>query len=271
MQGLMMPNGNQETMMKYIDYSIDQRVGYITLNRPDKRNALSHELVAELKACFVRAGQDAGVKVVVLRAVGEAFCAGADLGYLQALQQFSYEQNLEDSNQLRDLFLTIYTLNKVVIAQVQGHALAGGCGLAAVCDFTVSVPEARFGYTEVKIGFIPALVMVFLIRKIGESRAKQLLLSGNLIAAEEALRLGLITQVVPADLLEAEVSALAARLVTGNSASSMALTKQMIAEVQSMNLPDALAYASQMNAQARATDDCKRGIAAFLAKEKLTW
>lgn len=257
--------------MKHITYRADQRVGYITLNRPEKRNALSHELVAELKDCFFKAGKDASVKVVVLRANGEAFCAGADLAYLQDLQKYSYDQNLEDSNNLRDLFLTIYTLPKVVIAQVQGHALAGGCGLATVCDFTLAVPEAKFGYTEVKIGFIPALVMVFLIRKIGESRARHLLLSGNLITADEALKAGLITQVVPPEALEAEVNTLAQKLASGNSASSMALTKQMIAEVQSMKLDEALSYASQMNAQARATDDCKRGIAAFLAKEKIMW
>lgn len=257
--------------MKHITYNVDQRVGYITLNRPEKRNALSHELVAELKDCFIQAGQDSAVKVVVLRANGEAFCAGADLAYLQDLQQYSYAQNLEDSNHLRDLFHTIYTLSKVVIAQVQGHALAGGCGLATVCDFTLAVPEAKFGYTEVKIGFIPALVMVFLIRKIGESRARHLLLSGNLVAADDALKMGLITQVVPAETLEAEVNALAQKLASGNSASSMALTKQMIAEVQSLSLQDALTYASEMNAKARATEDCKRGIAAFLAKEKLMW
>ena len=258
-------------MMKHITYDVDQRIGYITLNRPEKRNALNQALVTELKACFVQAGQDPGVKVVVLRAQGEAFCAGADLAYLQDLQQYAYEQNLEDSNHLRDLFLTIYTLPKVVIAQVQGHALAGGCGLATVCDFALAVPEAKFGYTEVKIGFVPALVMIFLIRKIGESRARHLLLSGNLVSAADALSMGLVTRVVSPETLETEVNALAEKLASGNSASSMALTKQMIAEVQSMKLDEALTYASRMNAQARATEDCKRGIAAFLAKEKIMW
>jgi methylglutaconyl-CoA hydratase len=143
-----------------IDFTINNRVGYITLNRPDKRNALSFELIRELKEAFYNAERDDAVKVIVLRAHGEVFCAGADLAYLQQLQEFSYEQNLADSNHLKDLFFQIYTLQKVVIAQVQGHALAGGCGLATVCDFTFSVPEAKFGYTEVKIGFIPAIVMV---------------------------------------------------------------------------------------------------------------
>ncbi|HWA36104.1 MAG TPA: enoyl-CoA hydratase/isomerase family protein, partial [Cyclobacteriaceae bacterium] len=165
-----------------VEYMVADRVGYITLNRPEKRNALNQEMVSELEAAFQKASSDDSAKVIVLRARGEAFCAGADLGYLQQLQKYSYEENLADSSHLKELFFLIYTLNKVVIAEVQGAALAGGCGLAAVCDFVFTVPEAKFGYTEVKIGFIPAIVTVFLLRKIGESRAKELLLSGSLIS-----------------------------------------------------------------------------------------
>jgi methylglutaconyl-CoA hydratase len=173
--------------MSLVLYSVADQTASITLNRPEKRNALSPELVTELKNAFNKAEQDAAVKVVVLKANGESFCAGADLGYLQQLQNFSFEENLADSNHLKEFFLKIYTLNKVVIAQVQGHALAGGCGLAAVCDFTFAVPEAKFGYTEVRIGFIPALVSVFLIRKLGEQKARHLLLTGEIIKAEAAL------------------------------------------------------------------------------------
>lgn len=254
-----------------IELSISNRIGYITLNRPDKRNALSFEVVKELKEAFAKMEKDDAVKVIVLKANGDVFCSGADLSYLQKLQGFSYEENLEDSNHLKELFAQIYTLHKVVIAQVQGHALAGGCGLATVCDFTFSVPEAKFGYTEVKIGFIPAIVMVFLLRKIGEARAKQLLLSGDLVKAEDALRLGLITKVVSKESLEADVNTFAQTLVTTNSSHAMMLTKQMIAQVQSMPLEEALTHAASMNAQARASADCKKGVAAFLNKEKLTW
>jgi methylglutaconyl-CoA hydratase len=257
--------------MKYVTYSVTNRIGSITLNRPDKRNALSHELVAELKDAFAQAETDDLVKVIVLKANGDAFCAGADLAYLQQLQGFSFEQNLEDSNHLKELFLKIYTLKKIVIAQVQGHALAGGCGLVTVCDFSFSVPEAKFGYTEVKIGFIPAIVMIFLLRKIGEARAKQLLLSGDLVPSSEALSLGLINKVVPKDNLEAEVARFAAQLVESNSTSSMMMTKQMISHVQSMKLDEALTFASEMNAKARSTEDCRKGVTAFLNKEKVTW
>jgi len=257
--------------MKYIQYSADQGIGTITLSRPEKRNALSFELVSELKAAFTALEMDATVKIILLKAQGEAFCAGADLGYLQQLQHFSYEENLADSNHLKELFLQIYTLKKVVIAQVQGHALAGGCGLATVCDFVFSVPEAKFGYTEVRIGFIPAIVMIFLLRKIGESRSKQLLLSGELITADDALRLSLINRIIPKENLETETMAYATSLIRSNSAQAMMQTKQMIARVQDLPLEQALTFAAESNAAARATEDCRRGVDAFLRKEKITW
>ena len=257
--------------MKYIQYSVDQAIGTITLSRPEKRNALSFELVSELKAAFTALEMDASVKIIILKAQGEAFCAGADLGYLQQLQHFSYEENLADSNHLKELFLQIYTLKKVVIAQVQGHALAGGCGLATVCDFVFAVPEAKFGYTEVRIGFIPAIVMIFLLRKIGEAKSKQLLLSGELITADDALRLSLVNRIIPKENLEQETIAYAASLIRSNSAQAMMQTKQMIARVQEMSLEKALTFAAESNATARATEDCKRGVDAFLKKEKITW
>lgn len=257
--------------MSYVQYEVTNRIAFITLNRPEKRNALSHELVTELKTAFSTAATDDAVKVIVLKAAGEAFCAGADLGYLQQLQNFSYEENLADSNHLKELFLTIYTLPKIVIAQIQGHALAGGCGLATVCDFSFAVPEAKFGYTEVKIGFIPAIVMVFLIRKLSEGKAKQLLLTADLISAETAKEFGLVNFVSQAKSLENDVLTFANKLCNENSAQSIASTKQMISTVQSMSLEESLAYASEMNAKARSTEDCKRGISAFLTRDKIVW
>lgn len=257
--------------MSLVDYQVKDRIAFITMNRPEKRNALNHELVRELKQAFDKAAEDTAAKVIVLRATGEAFCAGADLEYLQRLQKFSYEENLQDSNQLKELFLKIYTHPKIVIAQVQGHALAGGCGLATVCDFVVSVTTAKFGYTEVKIGFIPAIVTVFLLRKLGEAKAKEMLLSGELFSADQVLQAGLINHVVQVGDLEQHVLQLAKKLVETNSAESMKLTKRMIAEIPSKSIGEALSYATEMNAHARGTDDCKRGIAAFLNKEKLTW
>ncbi len=257
--------------MELVLYELKERIGYITLNRPDKRNALSHELVKALKDSLTQAENDQKAKIVILQANGESFCAGADLAYLEQLQKFSLEENLTDSNHLKELFLKIYQLKKVVIAKVQGHALAGGCGLASVCDFVFAVPEAKFGYTEVKIGFIPAMVLVFLIRKIGEKQAKHLLLSGELVQGNEAMSFGLINSLVSKDKLDTAVSEFAQKLIKNNSAQSMALTKQMIDKVQSMSLTDALDYAARMNAEARTSDDCKKGINAFLNKQELTW
>ncbi|MFZ6013465.1 MAG: enoyl-CoA hydratase/isomerase family protein [Bacteroidota bacterium] len=257
--------------MKFVQYSISNRIGMITMNRPEKRNALSHELVGELKEAFRQAENDDQVKVIILQAKGEAFCTGADLEHLQQLQHFSFEQNVADSEHLKELFLLIYTLKKIVIAEVQGHALAGGCGLATVCDFTFAAPEAKFGYTEVRIGFIPAIVMIFLLRKIGEAKAKQLLLTGALVLAQEAQQMGLINYVVERGKLHDEVLSFAHQLIQSNSAYAMNITKQMIAKVQSLSLEEGLTFAAEMNARARASEDCKKGIAAFLNKEKLVW
>lgn len=257
--------------MEFIEYGKKGQIGYITLNRPEKRNALSYEVVTELKEAFTEASQDDGIKVVVLKANGKAFCAGADLAYLQQLQENTYEENLEDSNHLKELFYQIYTLDKVVIAQVQGHAIAGGCGLVSVCDFAFTVPEAKFGYTEVRIGFIPAIVKVFLLRKIGEMKSKELLLTGELINADEAKAYEIVNKVVSASELEETVEDFANMLISKNSKQSMAFTKQMIAKVQSMPLEEGLQYAAEMNAHARASEDCQRGIAAFLNKEEVKW
>jgi methylglutaconyl-CoA hydratase len=250
---------------------IKERIGYLELNRPEKRNALNADMVEALKEGIRNFNDDKRVKVIVIKAAGKVFCSGADLAYLQSLQSNTYEENLADSRSLKDLFHLIYISPKVVIAQIQGHAIAGGCGLATVCDFSFSINEAKFGYTEVKIGFIPAIVKVFLIRKIGEGKAKQLLLDGDLISATEAKDMGLINWVVEESELEERVFAYAQKLILQNSGQSMALTKEMIARVQERTLDEGLEYAASMNAKARGTVDCQKGIAAFLNKESIEW
>ncbi|GAB4333925.1 MAG: enoyl-CoA hydratase-related protein [Flammeovirgaceae bacterium] len=257
--------------MNLILYHTQDKIAYITLNRPEKRNALSAELVTELKQAFQQATDDSQVKVIILRAEGKVFCAGADLGYLQQLQSNTFEENLADSQHLKELFWQIYTLPKPVIAQVQGHAIAGGCGLAAVCDFVFAVESAKFGYTEVKIGFIPAIVMVFLLRKIGEGRAKELLLFGELIDAKMAWQYGLVNEVVPENELNNRVWAFANKICLENSPQAIATTKRMMYEIYAMNMPEALQFAAQQNAKARESADCKKGIASFLNKEKIVW
>ncbi|WP_246197748.1 enoyl-CoA hydratase/isomerase family protein [Chitinophaga agrisoli] len=255
----------------YITYEVEQRIAAITLNRPDKRNALNGAMVAELQQAFQQAGADDAVKVIVLKGAGEAFCAGADLEYLQQLQRNTFDENLEDSQALMRLMQQIYYHDKIVIAQVQGHAIAGGCGLVTLCDLSYAVPEARMGYTEVKIGFIPALVSVFLVRKTGEGRARELLLTGKLISAEKAQEYGLINEVVPAANIADYVNKVATALCEEAAANSLTMTKKLIGMVLDKPLDEALEHAARLNAATREHAECKKGIQAFLNKEKLVW
>ncbi len=257
--------------MELVRYTVEQNVCTITMNRPDKRNALNPEMVAALRDAFTRAEADTQAKVIVLAAEGDAFCAGADLAYLQRMQDFSYDDNLHDSTQLRDLFWQVYSHPKVVIARVQGPAIAGGCGLVTVCDFSFATANASFGYTEVKIGFVPAIVMSFLIRKIGEGRARQLVLAGTVIDAKEAYRMGLINCVSEKKMLTRDAASFAASLIKANSFEAMKTTKQLLAQMQSLTLEASLDLAAAANARARETADCRRGISSFLNKEKVDW
>ena len=243
----------------------------LTLDRPDKRNALNADLVGRLTDALLDAGRDPDVRVVVLTGAGRAFSAGADLAAIEALQTASAEANLADSEHLARLFETIYTLSKPVVARVNGHAIAGGCGLAAVCDVSLVAEGAKLGFTETRIGFVPAIVSVFVVRKLGEAAARDLLLRGHLVEASEAARIGLVTRAVPADRLDAETDALCAEIATETSGSAVALTKRLLADVPSMGVSEGLGYAARLNALARATDDCRAGVAAFLAKTAPPW
>jgi methylglutaconyl-CoA hydratase len=257
--------------MDLIAYSKSKRVANITINRPGKRNALNPELVSSLTKAFAAASADEEVKVIVLKANGEVFSAGADLEYLKQLQDNTNKENFGDTIALKELFLTIYRSPKLVIAQVEGHAIAGGCGLVSVCDIIFSVPEAKFGYSEVKIGFIPALVTCFLVRKLGEGRAKELLLTGELIDANTASDYGLINFIIGKDDISISVEAYAQQIVRATSAHSIALSKQLLNSVQDLSLDEGLNLAVSFNVQTRSSDDCKKGIAAFLNKDKLEW
>ncbi|MBI5463551.1 MAG: enoyl-CoA hydratase/isomerase family protein [Ignavibacteriales bacterium] len=255
-----------------IKYETSDRLARIVLARPEKHNALDDEMIRELSDAFVMAQKNSSVKAILLEAEGESFCSGADLEYLQRISSFDLAQNQQDSQALMRLFLQIYTIRKPVIVLVQGAALAGGCGLATVCDFILAAKEtARFGYTEVKIGFIPAIVMVFLARRIGEGRARELTMRGNIIDAIEAERIGMVTAAIPTIELQAAGHKLALELISKNSASSMGLVKELLARMHGMTTQDALEYAANLNALTRMTDDCRRGVSAFLKKEQIKW
>jgi methylglutaconyl-CoA hydratase len=244
-------------------------VATLTLNRPEKRNAMTAEMIAEIAAAL-EAIEASEARVAILTGAGKAFSAGMDLEALEQMARQSAEENLEDSRRMARLFRQIYAFPRPLVAAVNGAALAGGCGLATLADFTLAVPEAKFGYTEARIGFIPALVSVFLIRQIGEKRARELLLSARLFDAEEAYRLGLVSEIVPGERLDERARELAGTLLE-NSPTSLARAKRLLLAVAGPELDREIELAIRENAAMRATGDFREGLAAFLEKRKPHW
>lgn len=254
-----------------IDLNIENKIAVLTLNRPEKRNALNDEMAAALLGHLRDLANNDACKILVIKAKGESFCAGADLEYLQRLQKNSYEENLADSKALMQMFKALSEFPKITISQVEGAALAGGCGLAGLCDFCFATPEAKFGYTELRIGFIPAIVSVFLGPKIGDNLARQMLLTADIYSAEQALKMNLVTGVVGKENITAHVDEFANRLVSSVSAQSVKLIKDLLLEIKGKSPEEQLELAATANARARGTEDCRRGIQAFLDKEKIQW
>ncbi|MGH9796098.1 MAG: enoyl-CoA hydratase/isomerase family protein [Candidatus Acidiferrales bacterium] len=245
-------------------------IASITLNRPEKRNAISTQMIEELLAALDECERAAAVRVVIITGAGKAFCAGMDLEGLQALATQSHEQNLEDSRRMARLFRGLYDFSKPLIAAVNGAAIAGGTAIATICDFTLAVPDAKFGYTEVRIGFIPALVSVFLRRQVGEKRARDLLLTGRIFDATEAQAIGLVREIVsPAKLID-RARELAATLLA-NSPTSLARTKALLSETDRAGLDREIELAIAANAAIRSTADFREGLAAFLQKRSPQW
>jgi len=254
---------------KTIQVTYHSGVATITLNRPDKRNAISFELIDDLLR-----GLDEVVKsdalVVILTGNGRAFCSGMDLENLKELIGRSPEENLKDSETMVRLFRSLYEFPRVTIAAVNGAAIAGGTGLALLCDFTLAVPETKFGYTEVRIGFVPAIVSTFLLRQVGEKQARDLLLTGRIFGAEEAFRMGLISEIVAPENLMARSRELAALLME-NSPASLRATKKLLNDHARSDLDTQIEAAVRENAAIRTTADFREGIASFLEKRRPVW
>jgi len=243
---------------------IRNNTGLIILNRPEKRNALNPELSSLIIEKLKEFNANDNIKAVIITGEGTSFCAGADLSWLNKIKEYSSVKNEEDTEGVADLFLALYDYPKPLIAAVNGPAVGGGCGLASVCDFVFAdKKESKFGYTEVKIGFIPAIVSVFLIKKIGEGKAKQLLMTGEIVESEKALHLGLVDYV--SDNVVADALSFAEKL-SANSAYSMSLTKELIRNISNMNVHDAVNYCVKLNAISRSSEDFKIGINKFLNK-----
>lgn len=253
--------------LKNLLYKIEDSIAEIVLNRPEKMNSLDEELIFGLTDLFKDFNSNNDVRVVVLTGAGDNFCSGLYLDYLQKISEFDILQNKEDSVKFKNMLLSIYNCSKPVIAKVSGYALAGGCGIASACDFIIADETAQFGFTEVKIGFIPAIVMVFLLKRISETHAKDLLLSSRIISSADALKINLVNRVVSNEELDSVVSELA-RSLKNNPESSMRLTKEIFSNISGMSFEKALEYACDMNAITRMTDACKEGVAKFLNRNK---
>jgi methylglutaconyl-CoA hydratase len=241
----------------------------ITMNRPERRNALNPQMIAELTHAMGEAAT-CTCGVVVLTGAGTAFCSGMDLENLKSLTHQRPEEQRVDAESMMWMMRRLYELSKPTIAAVNGPAIAGGTGLATLCDFTLAAEHAKFGYTEVKIGFIPAIVSVFLLEMIGEKKAKNLLLSGRILDAEEAFSLGLVTEVVPEGELFSRVNALAALLIR-NSPESMSAVKKMLSGFAKDRLDRDLARAMRWNEKTRNSADFREGLRAFLEKRDPVW
>jgi methylglutaconyl-CoA hydratase len=247
-------------------YEVEGGVARVTMNRPEKRNALNDELIAGLKSALHRAHDDHEIRVVILSGAGSDFCAGADLAALQKIANASVPENLDDARSLMELFVLLREVRIPVIAAVRGRALAGGCGLALGCDLVIAETEARFGFPEVKIGFVPAMVMTILRRNVSEKKAFELISLGGEISAGEAASFGLINRAVDASSFDSEVNQLAAKLA-GLSPSAITLSKQLLYKIDSLSFFEALESGVDVNVTARMSDDCKKGIARFLGRE----
>jgi methylglutaconyl-CoA hydratase len=259
----------QDMDFNAIQLGYDGGVATITLNRPEKRNAISFELIDDLLHALDEVAKSQAI-VLIVTSAGKAFCSGMDLENLKSLLGRSPEQNLQDSQTMVQLFRSLYEFPKVTIAAVNGPAIAGGTGLALLCDFTLAVPEAKFGYTEVRIGFVPAIVSTFLLRQVGEKQARDLLLTGRLFSADEAAHMGLINEIVPRENLMARARQLAALLME-NSPASLRATKQLLTDHARAEIDVQIEAAVRENAAIRTTADFREGISSFLEKRKPVW
>ena len=237
----------------------------LTLNRPNKRNALNDQLIGALSNSLRDAESDESLRAIVIRGAGTDFCSGADLSSLQKIADSSYEENLDDAKQLMDLYVQIRKTSVPIIAAVHGRALAGGAGLATACDIVLAARSARFGYPEVKIGFVPAMVMAILRRNIGEKTAFELSTQGFEFSAERALELGLVNHVYDDNEFDQRLAEYVS-IYTKVSSSAVRLTKRLLYQMDGLNFEKAILAGAETNAEARMTEDCKKGIAVFLKK-----
>ena len=255
---------------EHLSRTDDGSVATVTLGRPEARNALNAALIGEVTRCFEELAEDESVRVVVLTGEGPSFCAGADVGYMRDTASFSYEENLEDARRLADMFLAVDDLPKPVVARVRGATIGGGAGLVAAADLAVAEEEARFAFSEVRLGIAPATIAPFVVRKIGYSRARALFLTGERFGADLAREIGLVHEVVPEGELDAAVERVAAQLLQGGPAAQAAI-KEALRQVEATEPMEALGIMTQLIAELRIGEEGQEGLGAFLEKREPFW
>lgn len=250
---------------------INNRIATITLNRPLRRNALDDVLISELTDAVQTQSRNPEVRVIVLAGAGNDFCAGMDLEYLQRFSQLGHDENLEDARKLMKLLLSINSAKKHVIAMVRGNALGGGCGLVSACDYVFASTNSKLGTPEVRLGFVPAVILIFLIKRMKEGKAKELVLRGGILTASEAKEYGLVTEIITDEQLKDSVYNFAEKLSQETSPSSITVTKDLFSRLNEMSISEFIEYAINLNALTRKTEDFRKGIESFIKKEKLKW
>lgn len=253
-----------------ISFFTEKNITRVHLNRPEVHNAFNEIMIAELTEFFSRISQDDAARVVVLTGSGESFCAGADLNWMKKMINFSYQQNLDDSLKLAELFYLMYSLPKPIIARVNGAAIGGGTGLVAVCDIAIAAEKARFSLSEVKLGLVPACISPYVIRKVGEGRCREFFLTGERLTAKRALELGLVNQVVPLEKLDKAVEEKVKQLISSGP-KAIAMCKELLKNVPGMSFDEAKTYTADMIASMRIGDEGQEGMNAFLEKRKPKW
>ena len=260
----------KEKNFETISYSLKDKVATVTLDRPEVHNAFNEVMIAELTEIFKKISEDESVRVVVLAGNGKSFSAGADLNWMKKMINYSYEQNLEDSLKLAELFYLMYSLPKPIIARVNGAAIGGGTGLVAVCDIAIAAEDAKFSLSEVKLGLVPACISPYVIRKVGEGRCREFFLTGERLTAQRALESGLVNHVVPFEGLDQAVQEKVDQLISSGP-KALAMCKELLKNVPGIDFEKAKTYTADMIARMRIGDEGQEGMNAFLEKRKPKW
>jgi len=253
-----------------LKYEKDGRIGRVTFNRPEIHNAFNGTVITEMSSLFSELEKDDDLRVILLTGAGKSFCAGADLNWMREVVNQSFEENLTESNALADLFYQIYTFKRPVIGRINGAAIGGGTGFVAVCDIAIAARSAKFSFSEVKIGVVPACIGPYVIRKMGEGKARELFITGERMKADRAFKVGLVNKVVNDDHLDGEVDELLKAILTSGP-EAVAMAKKLVSEVPLMTPDQFKPFTAEMIARLRISDEGQEGMDAFLNKRKPNW